>query len=62
MFKHGRCDRVRTVHEGFFNGSQLIMPELPTGEMEVVIGLDERNWTVFESNKLWRSYTYQEEA
>jgi hypothetical protein len=62
MFKHGRCDRVRTVHEGFFNGSQLIMPELPTGEMEVVIGLDERNWTVFESNELWRSYTYQEEA
>jgi hypothetical protein len=38
------------------------MPELPTGEMEVVIGLDERNWTLFESNELWRSYTCQEEA
>jgi hypothetical protein len=62
MFDHGRCDRVRTVHEGFFNGSQLIMPELPAGEMEVVIGLDESNWTKFESNELWRSYVHQEEA
>lgn len=52
MFNHGRCDRVRTVHKGFFNGSQLIMPKLPTGEMEVVIGLDESNWTKFEDNEL----------
>ncbi|KAG9700680.1 hypothetical protein KCV03_g9342, partial [Aureobasidium melanogenum] len=62
MFTNGRCDRVRTVHEGFFNGSQLIMPKLPTGEMEVVIGLDESKWEVFEANELWRSYATQGEA
>jgi len=62
MFHRGHCDRVRTVHEGFFNGSQLIMPELLTGEMEVVIGLDESRWTAFEANGLWRSYTIQQQA
>ncbi|THV71548.1 hypothetical protein D6D28_04352 [Aureobasidium pullulans] len=43
-FGHGKFDRVRTVHEGFFNGSQVVMPRLPTGEMEVVIGLDQAKW------------------
>ncbi|KAG9701273.1 hypothetical protein KCU99_g9271, partial [Aureobasidium melanogenum] len=62
MFADGLCDRVRIVHEGFFNGSQVILPELPTDEMEVVIGLDMRHWTAFESNELWRKYTIQEEA
>ncbi|OBW67418.1 MAG: Molybdopterin binding oxidoreductase [Aureobasidium pullulans] len=55
-FGHGKFDRVRTVHEGFFNGSQVIMPRLPTGEMEVVIGLDQAKWDKFRQEKLWTRY------
>lgn len=59
MFGSGRCDCVRTVHEGVFNGSQIIMPKLASGGMDVVIGLDESNWLKFEENMLWKRYTCQ---
>lgn len=54
-----RCESVRTVHEGFFNGSQVIMPEIQEshgGGMEVVLGLDEANWSRFKDDGLWYRY------
>lgn len=59
MFGSGRCDCVRTVHEGFFNGSQIIMPKLASGGMDVVVGLDKSKWLKFEDNMLWKRYTSQ---
>ncbi|KAG9656024.1 hypothetical protein KCU95_g9565, partial [Aureobasidium melanogenum] len=56
MFGGGHCDRVRTVHEGFFNGSQVILPALPNNDMEVVIGLDQEHWERFERDELWARY------
>lgn len=32
------------------------MPKLPTGEMEVVIGLDQAKWDKFRQDKLWIRY------
>ncbi|KAG9834440.1 hypothetical protein KCU98_g12281, partial [Aureobasidium melanogenum] len=56
VFGGGHCDRVRTVHEGFFNGSQVILPVLSNNDMEVVIGLDQEHWERFERDELWARY------
>lgn len=53
------CESTRTVFEGFFNGSQVVLPELPEergGGMEVVVGLDEENWNKFRQDQLWFKY------
>ncbi|KAG9744808.1 hypothetical protein KCU73_g8043, partial [Aureobasidium melanogenum] len=52
----GHCDRVRTIHEGFFNESQVLLPVLPNKDMGVVIGLDQEHWERFDRDELWARY------
>ena len=55
----GRCERVRTVEGGMFNGMQVLLPELPVemgGGVEVVVGLEEDAMERLKGDSLWREF------
>lgn len=44
----GHHKSIRTVSEGFSNGSSVVLPFLSNGGIEIVIGLDEANFEKFD--------------
>ncbi|CAF9931337.1 MAG: hypothetical protein ALECFALPRED_004981 [Alectoria fallacina] len=56
----GKCERVRTVSSGMFNGMQVILPQLPEGMgcggLEVVIGLEDDAMERLKGDKEWMKY------
>lgn len=55
----GKCERVRTVSSGMFNGMQVVLPRLPEemgGGLEVVIGLEDDAMERLKENKEWMKY------
>ena len=55
----GRCERVRTVSSGMFNGMQVMLPELPAemgGGLEIVVGLEDDVMERLKKDKDWTRF------
>ena len=55
----GKCERVRTVASGMFNGMTVVLPELTRemgGGLEVVIGLEDEVMERLKSDEVWMRY------
>ncbi len=55
----GRCERVRTMASGMFNGMQVVLPELTKemrGGLEVVIGLEDDAMERLKGDELWMKF------
>ena len=55
----GRCERVRTVASGMFNGMPVVLPELPGemgGGLEIVVGLEDDAMGRLKEDRVWTSF------
>ena len=55
----GRCERVRTVSSGMFNGMHVILPELPAevgGGLEIVVGLEDDAMERLKEDRVWTRF------
>lgn len=55
----GKCERVRTVASGMFNGMPVVLPELTKemgGGLEVVVGLEDDVMERLKRDELWMMY------
>ena len=55
----GRCERVRTVSSGMFNGMQVTHPELPAemgGGLEIVVGLEDDVMERLKGDGVWTKF------
>ena len=55
----GRCERVRTVSSGMFNGMHVMLPELPAemgGGLEIVVGLEDDAMKRLKEDRVWTRF------
>ncbi|KAM0797532.1 transferase family-domain-containing protein [Usnea florida] len=55
----GRCERVRTVSSGMFNGMHVLLPELPDemgGGLEIVVGLEDDAMDRLKQDRVWTRF------
>ena len=55
----GKCERVRSVASGMFNGMQVVLPELTQemgGGLEIVIGLENDAMERMKGDELWMRF------
>ena len=55
----GRCERVRTVSSGMFNGMHVLLPELPAemgGGLEIVVGLEDDVMERLKADRVWTRF------
>ena len=55
----GRCERVRSVSSGMFNGMHVLLPELPAemgGGLEIVVGLEDDVMDRLKEDPVWTRF------